>query len=135
MILMKKMLEDLIDYLKEIGIKVNYLYLEIKMFEWIEIICDLCFGKYDVFIGINFLREGFDILEVFLVVILDVDKEGFLCLECLFIQMIGWVVRNVEGCVIMYVDKMMKFMEIVINEMKCCCEQQEWFNEEYGIML
>lgn len=135
MILIKKMLEDLIDYLKEIGIKVNYFYLEIKMFEWIEIICDFCFGKYDVLIGINLLREGFDILEVLFVVILDVDKEGFFCFEWLLIQMIGWVVWNVEGCVIMYVDKIMYLMEIVINEMKCWWEQQECFNEIYGIML
>lgn len=82
---MKKMLEDLMDYLKDVGIKVIYFYFEIKMLECIEIICDFCFGKFDVFVGINLLWEGLDILEVLFVVILDVDKEGFLCLECLLI--------------------------------------------------
>lgn len=79
------MSEDLIIYMKEVGIKVNYLYLEIKILEWIEIIRDLWMGIYDVIVGINLLREGIDILEVFLVVILDVDKEGFLCFNCLLI--------------------------------------------------
>lgn len=79
------MSEDLIIYMKEVGIKVNYLYFEIKILEWIEIIRDLWMGIYDVIVGINLLREGIDILEVFLVVILDVDKEGFLCFNCLLI--------------------------------------------------
>lgn len=79
------MSEDLIIYMKEVGIKVNYLYLEIKILEWIEIIWDLCMGIYDVIVGINLLREGIDIFEVFLVVILDVDKEGFLCFDRFFI--------------------------------------------------
>ena len=76
--LTKKMSEDLTDYLKEIGIKVQYLHSEIKTLERIEIIRDLRLGKYDVLIGINLLREGLDIPEVSLVAILDADKEGFL---------------------------------------------------------
>lgn len=76
--LTKKMSEDLTDYLKEIGIKVNYLHSEIKTLERIEIIRDLRLGKYDVLVGINLLREGLDIPEVSLVAILDADKEGFL---------------------------------------------------------
>lgn len=62
-----------------------YMYSDIDMFEWIEILCDLCFGVFDVLIGINFLCEGLDIFECGLVVILDVDKEGFLCFEMFFI--------------------------------------------------
>src|SRR5699024_7481561 len=76
--LTKKMSEDLSAYLKDIGIKVNYLHSEIKTLERIEIIRDLRLRKYDVLIGINLLREGLDIPEVSLVVILDADKEGFL---------------------------------------------------------
>ncbi|TDH75547.1 excinuclease ABC subunit B, partial [Acinetobacter baumannii] len=72
--LTKKMSEDLTDYLKEIGIKVNYLHSEIKTLERIEIIRDLRLGKHDVLIGINLLREGLDIPEVSLVAILDADK-------------------------------------------------------------
>lgn len=79
------MVEDLSEYLNEYGVKVCYLYLDIDMVEWIEIIWDLWLGKFDVLVGINFLCEGLDMLEVLLVVILDVDKEGFLCVECLLI--------------------------------------------------
>lgn len=85
MILMKKMVEDFIDYFKELGIKVKYLYSDIKMLEWIEIIWDLWLGEFDVLVGINLFCEGLDVFEVFFVVILDVDKEGFLCSECFLV--------------------------------------------------
>ncbi|MCY8986666.1 excinuclease ABC subunit UvrB [Bacillus atrophaeus] len=131
--LTKKMSEDLTDYLKEIGIKVNYLHSEIKTLERIEIIRDLRLGKHDVLIGINLLREGLDIPEVSLVAILDADKEGFLRSERSLIQTIGRAARNAEGRVIMYADKMTKSMEIAINETKRRREQQERFNEVHGI--
>ena len=76
--LTKKMAEDLTDYLKEMGIKVEYLHSEIKTLERIEIIRELRKGNFDVLVGINLLREGLDIPEVSLVAILDADKEGFL---------------------------------------------------------
>ncbi|WP_185184007.1 excinuclease ABC subunit UvrB [Bacillus subtilis] len=131
--LTKKMSEDLTDYLKEIGIKVNYLHSEIKTLERIEIIRDLRLGKYDVLVGINLLREGLDIPEVSLVAILDADKEGFLRSERSLIQTIGRAARNAEGRVIMYADKITKSMEIAINETKRRREQQERFNEEHCI--
>lgn len=112
------MVEDLIEYLYEQGIKVCYMYLDIDMIEWIEILCDLWFGVFDVLIGINFFCEGLDIFECGLVVIFDVDKEGFLCLEILLVQIIGCVVWNVEGCVIMYVDKVIGLMDCVIKEIE-----------------
>lgn len=121
--LTKKMSEDLTDYLKEIGIKVNYLHSEIKTLERIEIIRDLRLGKYDVLVGINLLREGLDIPEVSLVAILDADKEGFLRSERSLIQTIGRAPRNAEGRVIMYADKITKSMEIAINETKRRREQ------------
>ncbi|ATL41063.1 excinuclease ABC subunit UvrB [Bacillus velezensis] len=131
--LTKKMSEDLTDYLKEIGIKVNYLHSEIKTLERIEIIRDLRLGKHDVLIGINLLREGLDIPEVSLVAILDADKEGFLRSERSLIQTIGRAARNAEGRVIMYADKITNSMEIAINETKRRREQQEHFNEIHGI--
>ncbi|MEB2356452.1 excinuclease ABC subunit UvrB [Bacillus pumilus] len=131
--LTKKMSEDLTDYLKEIGIKVNYLHSEIKTLERIEIIRDLRLGKYDVLVGINLLREGLDIPEVSLVTILDADKEGFLRSERSLIQTIGRAARNSEGRVIMYADKMTKSMDIAIQETKRRREQQEAYNEKYGI--
>ncbi len=94
--LTKKMSEDLTDYLKEMGLKVEYLHSEIKTLERIEIIRELRKGTYDVLIGINLLREGLDIPEVSLVAILDADKEGFLRSERSLIQTIGRAARNVE---------------------------------------
>ncbi|MDR0123693.1 MULTISPECIES: excinuclease ABC subunit UvrB [Bacillus] len=131
--LTKKMSEDLTDYLKEIGIKVNYLHSEIKTLERIEIIRDLRLGKYDVLVGINLLREGLDIPEVSLVTILDADKEGFLRSERSLIQTIGRAARNAEGRVIMYADKMTKSMDIAIEETKRRREQQEAYNEKFEI--
>lgn len=131
--LTKKMSEDLTDYLKEIGIKVQYLHSEVKTLERIEIIRELRLGKYDVLVGINLLREGLDIPEVSLVTILDADKEGFLRSERSLIQTIGRAARNANGHVIMYADKMTKSMEIAISETKRRREMQEKYNEEHGI--
>lgn len=131
--LTKKMSEDLTDYLKDIGIKVNYLHSEIKTLERIEIIRDLRLGKYDVLVGINLLREGLDIPEVSLVAILDADKEGFLRSERSLIQTIGRAARNENGHVIMYADKMTRSMEIAIAETQRRREIQKAYNERHGI--
>ncbi|KLV23861.1 excinuclease ABC subunit B [Niallia circulans] len=131
--LTKKMSEDLTDYLKEIGIKVQYLHSEVKTLERIEIIRELRLGKYDVLVGINLLREGLDIPEVSLVTILDADKEGFLRSERSLIQTIGRAARNSNGQVIMYADKITHSMEVAISETKRRREIQEKYNEEHGI--
>jgi len=131
--LTKKMSEDLTDYLKEIGIKVQYLHSEIKTLERIEIIRDLRLGKYDVLVGINLLREGLDIPEVSLVAILDADKEGFLRSERSLIQTIGRAARNANGQVIMYADKITDSMKKAIEETKRRRKIQEEYNEQHGI--
>lgn len=131
--LTKKMSEDLTDYLKEIGIKVQYLHSEVKTLERAEIIRDLRLGKYDVLIGINLLREGLDIPEVSLVTILDADKEGFLRSERSLIQTIGRAARNSNGKVIMYADKMTHSMEVAISETKRRRAIQEEYNEKHGV--
>ena len=131
--LTKKMSEDLTDYLKEIGIKVQYLHSEVKTLERAEIIRDLRLGKYDVLIGINLLREGLDLPEVSLVTILDADKEGFLRSERSLIQTIGRAARNSNGKVIMYADKMTRSMEIAISETKRRRAIQEEYNEKHGV--
>jgi excinuclease ABC subunit B len=131
--LTKRMSEDLTDYLKEIGIKVQYLHSEVKTLERIEIIRELRMGKYDVLIGINLLREGLDIPEVSLVTILDADKEGFLRSERSLIQTIGRAARNSNGKVIMYANKMTRSMEVAIRETERRRTIQEEYNEKHGI--
>ncbi|MDX1806812.1 MAG: excinuclease ABC subunit UvrB [Paenisporosarcina sp.] len=131
--LTKKMSEDLTDYLKEIGIKVNYLHSEIKTLERIEIIRELRMGTYDVLIGINLLREGLDIPEVSLVAILDADKEGFLRSERSLIQITGRAARNSNGHVIMYADRMTDSMTKAIGETDRRRNIQIEYNEKHGI--
>nr|WP_150111971.1 excinuclease ABC subunit UvrB [Exiguobacterium antarcticum] len=131
--LTKKMSEDLTDYLKEHGVKVNYMHSEIKTLERIEIIRDLRLGKYDVLVGINLLREGLDIPEVSLVTILDADKEGFLRSERSLIQTIGRAARNSEGHVILFADKITDSMQRAMGETERRRNIQLAFNKEHGI--
>ncbi|WP_438312537.1 excinuclease ABC subunit UvrB [Sporosarcina sp. FA9] len=131
--LTKKMSEDLTDYLKEIGLKVQYLHSEIKTLERIEIIRELRLGTYDVLVGINLLREGIDIPEVSLVTILDADKEGFLRSERALIQTIGRAARNSNGHVIMYADRMTDSMTKAISETQRRRDIQNAHNIKYGI--
>lgn len=63
--LTKRMAEDLSAYLVELGLKVAYLHSDTKTLERTEILRDLRLGKYDVFVGINLLREGLDITRSF----------------------------------------------------------------------
>ncbi|CAM3179236.1 excinuclease ABC subunit UvrB [Filibacter tadaridae] len=131
--LTKKMSEDLTDYLKDIGIKVQYLHSEVKTLERTEIIRELRLGTYDVLIGINLLREGIDIPEVSLVTILDADKEGFLRSERALIQTIGRAARNSNGQVIMYADRITDSMKKAIDETQRRREIQIAYNEKHGI--
>jgi excinuclease ABC subunit B len=131
--LTKKMSEDLTDYLKEIGIKVQYLHSEVKTLERIEIIRELRMGTYDVLVGINLLREGLDIPEVSLITILDADKEGFLRSERSLIQTIGRAARNANGHVILYADRITNSMELAINVTRERRAIQEEYNKKHGI--
>ncbi|QSZ28112.1 excinuclease ABC subunit UvrB [Aceticella autotrophica] len=131
--LTKKMAEDLTDYLKDVGIKVQYLHSDIETIERMEIIRDLRLGKFDVLIGINLLREGLDIPEVALVAILDADKEGFLRSETSLVQTIGRAARNAEGRVIMYAEEMTESMKNAINETNRRRVIQMDYNKKHGI--
>ena len=131
--LTKRMAEDLADYLREMGIKVQYLHSEIDTFERIDILRDLRLGVYDVVVGINLLREGLDLPEVSLVAILDADKEGYLRSESSLIQTIGRAARHVDGQVIMYADTVTGSMQRAIDETYRRRKIQIEYNELHGI--
>lgn len=132
--LTKRMSEDLTKYLKELGVKVQYLHSEVETLERIAILRDLRLGTFDVLVGINLLREGLDLPEVSLVAILDADKEGFLRSDTALIQTIGRAARNVNGRVIMYADRVTDSMKRALDETNRRRAKQIKFNEENGIM-
>ncbi|MBR4765658.1 MAG: excinuclease ABC subunit UvrB [Clostridia bacterium] len=132
--LTKKMAEDLTDYIDNLGIKVRYMHHDVDTIERMEIIRGLRLGDFDVLVGINLLREGLDIPEVSLVVILDADKEGFLRSETSLIQTVGRAARNAGGEVIMYADTVTPSMERAITETNRRREKQQKYNEEHGIV-
>ncbi len=114
--LTKKQSEDLAEYLKENKVKSEYLHSGVDTLDRIGILEDLRRGKFDVLVGVNLLREGLDLPEVSLVVILDADKEGFLRSETSLIQTIGRAARNVSGRVILYADQITGSMKRAIDE-------------------
>jgi excinuclease ABC subunit B len=131
--LTKKMAEDLADYLRELGVKVQYLHSEVDTLERVQILRDLRIGIFDVLVGINLLREGIDLPEVTLVAIIDADKEGFLRSAWSLIQMIGRAARNIGGEVIMYADTVTESMRAAIDETNRRRTVQEEYNRERGI--
>ncbi|CAN5623522.1 hypothetical protein BH20CHL7_BH20CHL7_00530 [soil metagenome] len=131
--LTKKMSEDLTDYLRELGVKVQYLHSEVDTLERVAILRDLRLGVFDVLVGINLLREGIDLPEVTLVAILDADKEGFLRSAWSLIQMIGRAARNIGGEVIMYADRVTESMQVAIDETDRRRAIQTAYNTERGI--
>ncbi len=126
--LTKKMAEDLSRYLKELGIKVNYIHSEFDAFERVEILRDFRLKKYDCVIGVNLLREGLDLPEVSLVIVLDADKEGFLRSDVSLIQIAGRAARHINGKVIMYGDKVTDSMKRAIDETARRRKIQEEYN-------
>jgi excinuclease ABC subunit B len=131
--LTKRMAEDLADYLRELGVKVQYLHSEVDTLERVQILRDLRLGVFDVLVGINLLREGIDLPEVTLVAILDADKEGFLRSAWSLIQMIGRAARNIGGEVVMYADVMTESMKAAIGETDRRRAIQERHNADKGI--
>ena len=114
--LTKRMSEELTKYLDNNGISTRYIHSEIVSLERVNILRDLRLGNFDVLVGVNLLREGLDLPEVSLVIILDADKEGFLRNEKSLIQTVGRAARNSNGLVIMYADKITKSMKATIDE-------------------
>ncbi len=131
--LTKKMAEDLNSFLQKKGLKTNYLHSDIKTFERTEIIANFRRGKFNILIGVNLLREGLDLPEVFLVAILDADREGFLRSETSLIQTMGRAARNVSGRVIMYADRLTGSLQRAIKEVEQRREKQLAYNKKHKI--
>ncbi len=131
--LTKKMAEDLSSYLKEKGIKAEYLHSDIITIDRITILTEFRKGVFDCLIGVNLLREGLDLPEVELIGIFDADKEGFLRSQTSLIQTIGRAARNVLGRVILYADTMTGSLERAINETNRRREVQIAHNKKHGI--
>ncbi len=132
--LTKKLSEDLSKYLTDIGVKAKYLHSDIDTLERMQILKALRLGEFDVLVGINLLREGLDLPEVALVVILDADKEGFLRSETALIQTCGRAARNVRGRVILYADKQTKAIQSAVAITQTRRALQQDYNEKHGII-
>ncbi len=131
--LTKRMAEELQKYLDRLAVPSRYIHSEVDTLDRIDILHDLRAGVFDVLIGVNLLREGLDLPEVSLVVILDADKEGFLRNVRSLVQTVGRAARNVNGHVIMYADKMTDSMQKTIDETARRRSIQIAYNEENGI--
>ena len=131
--LTKRMSEDLAEYLTEMGLKVRYLHSEIGAIERVDILRQLRLGEFDVLVGINLLREGLDLPEVSLVVILDADKEGFLRDERSIIQTSGRAARNLSGEVILYADVVTRSIRNALKEIDRRRQKQIEYNAAHGI--
>ena len=131
--LTKKQAEDLSDFLKEHGVKTEYLHSGVDTLDRVLILEGLRRGEFDVLVGVNLLREGLDLPEVSLVAILDADKEGFLRSETSLIQTIGRAARNVRGKVILYADEITGSMKKAIDETKRRRKLQTEYNKKHSI--
>lgn len=131
--LTKKTAEDLTEFLKEKKVRAEYLHSDIKTLERSDVLDNLRKNEYDVLIGVNLLREGLDLPEVFLVAILDADKEGFLRSRTSLIQTMGRAARNIEGEVIIYADTITKSIKAAVEEIDRRRAHQTAYNLEHGI--
>jgi len=131
--LTKRMSEDLSQFMREHGLKVEYLHSDIDAIERVEILRRLRAGKFDVLVGVNLLREGLDLPEVALVGILDADKEGFLRSETSLIQTSGRAARHVDGKVLLYADVMTKSLTRALTICGDRRKRQQAYNVKHGI--
>jgi len=131
--LTKRTAEDLTDYLRDVGLRVRYLHSEIDAIERVEILRSLRAGDFDILVGINLLREGLDLPEVSLVLILDADKEGFLRSQTSLIQTAGRAARHVNGEVVLFADAMTDSIQRLVAITEYRRARQIVYNQEHGI--
>jgi len=132
--LTKRMAEDLTDYLKGVGIRCEYMHSEIDTIQRVKIIRSLRMNDFDVLVGINLLREGLDLPEVSLIMVLDADKQGFLRSKSSLIQVAGRAARNINGRVILFGDQITEAMQHLIDETNRRRSIQEKYNHVHNII-
>ena len=131
--LTKRMAEELVKFFTKVDIRCRYIHSDIDTMERVEIMQGLRKGLFDVLVGVNLLREGLDLPEVSLVIILDADKEGFLRSHRSLTQTIGRASRNVNGKAIFYADKMTKSMQKTIDETTYRRDKQKKYNKKNNL--
>ena len=131
--LTKRMAEELTKFLTKVDIRCRYIHSDIDTMERVEIMQGLRKGLFDVLVGVNLLREGLDLPEVSLVIILDADKEGFLRSHRSLTQTIGRAARNINGKAIFYADKITKSMKKTIDETAYRREKQKKYNKKNNL--
>ena len=131
--LTKRMAEELVKFLSKIDIRCRYIHSDIDTLERVEIMQGLRKGLFDVLVGVNLLREGLDLPEVSLVIILDADKEGFLRSHRSLTQTIGRAARNINGKAIMYANRITKSMQKTIDETAYRRNKQKLHNKQFKI--
>ena len=132
--LTKKMAEQLADYCKEAAFRAEYMHSDISTLERIQVISALRQGVFDILVGVNLLREGLDIPECQMVVILDADKEGLLRSKTALIQTMGRAARHVSGRVLLYADRISNALEQALAEIQRRRQIQHQHNERHGII-
>ncbi len=128
-----RMAEELTRYFQEKGVKTAYIHNELKTFERAEVLRKLRKGIFDVVVGINLLREGIDIPEVSLILVIDADTESFMRTSKSLIQIAGRAARNSNGRVVFYANSISNSMEIAIEETKRRRKIQDEYNKKYNI--
>lgn len=132
--LTKRLAEDISEYLRDAGLKTEYIHSDIKTLDRPEILKNLRLGNFDALVGINLLREGLDLPEVSFIAILDADKEGFLRNDTTLLQIIGRAARHINGTVVLYADGVTGSMKRAIDITNARRSLQDQYNKEHGIV-
>ena len=131
--LTKRMAEELTKYLTRMDVKCRYIHSDVTTIDRLKLLDEFRDGVFNVLIGVNLLREGLDLPQVALVIIMDADKEGFLRSHRSLTQTVGRAARNLHGRVIMYADTVTDSMRVTIDETLRRRDIQKRYNEEHGI--